>query len=174
MKVSLIAAVSLEGVIGKEQKLPWNVPEDLKYFRDVTTGAPVIMGRKTYDSIGQLLPKRKNIIVTRQKGLIIPGGWLATNIEEALKIAGDAPEIFVIGGGDIYKMALPYADRLYITEIDVHIEGDAHFPFWPQLKTGPVLLAGKSLGFRETSCNARPAIPGENIPSYRFYVFDRE
>jgi dihydrofolate reductase len=175
--ISLIAAVSLNGVIGNEGKLPWSLPEDLKRFKEITYGAPVIMGRKTHESIGFLLPGRKNIIITRSLDRLIPNAWLAPNLERALEIAAhdvtSAKETFVIGGGEIYRLALPMADRLYITEVDLTIEGDATFPEWPGLSRGPVSVAGKALTFREVSREEKKADPVKDRPSFKFLVFDR-
>lgn len=160
-KISLIAAASLNGVIGREQKLPWDLPEDLKYFKEKTYGAPVIMGRKTFDSIRRPLPGRKNIIVTRRTDLIIPGAWLAQTLEQAMAEAGDVPEVFILGGGEIYRLALPYADRIYLTEIDLKIEGDTTFPDFSRDE------------FKETKREERPADKSAGRPSFRFLVFDR-
>lgn len=160
-KVSLIAAASLNGVIGREQKLPWDLPEDLKYFKERTYGAPVIMGRKTFDSIRRPLPGRKNIIVTRRTDLIIPGAWLAQTLEQAMREAGDVPEVFILGGGEIYRLALPFADRIYLTEIDLKIEGDTTFPDFSRED------------FKETKREERPADLSAGRPSFRFLVFDR-
>jgi dihydrofolate reductase len=161
----LIAAVSKNGVIGHDQKLPWNLPEDLKRFKEITYGAPVIMGRKTFESIGRLLPGRKNVIITRSKDRLIPDAWLAGSLEQAIELAGDASEIFILGGGEIYRLALPIADRLYITEVDVRIEGDTTFPEWPALR-----LTGK---FHETSREERKADVEKGRPSFRFLTFER-
>jgi dihydrofolate reductase len=161
----MIAAVSLNGVIGNDQKLPWHLPEDFKRFKEVTYGAPVIMGRKTYESIGRLLPGRKNIILTRGRTLFIPDAYLATTLEGAIALAGDAPEIFILGGGEIYRMGMAIADRIYITEVDVTIEGDTSFPDWPALKTNPA--------FHETKREEKTADPAKDRPSFRFLVFDR-
>jgi dihydrofolate reductase len=172
-RVSLIAAVSKNGVIGREGRLPWNLPEDLKYFKEKTYGAPVIMGRKTYESIGRLLPGRKNIILSRRNDLIVPGAWLAQDLEAALLLTAGASEVFVIGGAEIYALALSSADRLYITEVDVEIEGDAVFPSWPALQSTVVLAGGKGVRFIETSREEREADEGKGTPSFRFLVFDR-
>jgi dihydrofolate reductase len=163
--ISLIAAVSENGVIGRDQKLPWHLPEDFKRFKEITYGAPVIMGRKTYESIGRLLPGRKNIIITRSHERIIPGAYLASSLEGAIELAGEAAEIFILGGGEIYRLALPIADRLYITEVDVKIDGETTFPEWPALR--------RSGRFRETKCEERPADPATGRPSFRFLVFER-
>lgn len=172
-RISLVAAVSQNGIIGNENALPWKLPEDLKRFKELTYGAPVIMGRKTYASIGRLLPGRKNIILTRQLDLIIPGAWLVKSLEAALLLTEEVPEAFIIGGGEIYTLALPIADRLYLTEVDVVIEGDAAFPSWPALKSTSILVGGKGVRFQETSCEERPADESTGRPSFRFYVFDR-
>jgi dihydrofolate reductase len=127
-RLSLIAAMARNRVIGRDNALPWRLPEDLKRFRRLTMGAPIIMGRKTYDSIGRPLPGRRNIVVTRQRDLALAGCEIAGSLEDALALAGDAPEAFVIGGAEIYRAALPLADRLYFTLIDADYEGDAYFP----------------------------------------------
>ncbi len=157
--------MSRNGVIGNDQKLPWHLPEDLKRFKEITYGAPVIMGRKTYESIGRLLPGRKNVIITRSQSMIVPDAALASSLEQAIELAGDAPEVFILGGGEIYRLALPMADRLYITEVDVKIEGDTTFPEWPELR-----LSGR---FREVSREEKAADPAKDRPSFRFLVFDR-
>lgn len=134
MKLSLIVAVSRNGVIGIDNQLPWHLPEDLKYFKSVTMGKPLIMGRKTYDSIGRPLPGRTNIVVTRDPSWQAPGVEVAQSLEVALKLgqsaceAAGADEIMVIGGEQIYRMTLPAADRLYLTQVDAEVEGDAFFP----------------------------------------------
>ena len=155
----------MNGIIGNEQKLPWHLPEDFKRFKEITYGAPVIMGRKTHESIGRLLPGRKNIIVTRSRTMIVPDATLASSLEQAIELAGDAPEVFILGGGEIYRLALPLADRLYITEVDVRIEGDTSFPEWPALKTDP--------RFRQVSREEKTADPAKDRPSFRFLVYDR-
>jgi dihydrofolate reductase len=127
-RISLIAAMARNRVIGRDNQLPWHLPEDLKRFRRLTMGAPVIMGRKTYQSIGRPLPGRHNIVVTRQRDAAWSGCTIAHSLDEALTIAADVAEIFVIGGAELYRLGLPRADRLYLTLIDADSEGDAHFP----------------------------------------------
>ncbi|AOV18406.1 hypothetical protein BJI67_03830 [Acidihalobacter aeolianus] len=124
--VSLVVAVARNGVIGRDNDLPWRLPDDLKRFKAVTLGKPVVMGRKTFESIGRPLPGRENRIVTRQPGLRIEGCRVFQRLEDAL--AGPDEEIMVIGGAQIYAEALPLAERLYLTEVDVEAEGDARFP----------------------------------------------
>jgi len=126
--ISLIVAHDKNRVIGYKNQMPWHLPGDLKYFKETTMGKPLIMGRKTFESIGRPLPGRRNIVITRNKDYHHEGIEVASSFEEALKLAGDAEEIMVIGGGQIFKMALPMADRLYITHIDHAFEGDTYFP----------------------------------------------
>jgi dihydrofolate reductase len=126
--VSLVAALARNRVIGAGSRLPWYLPEDLRRFKRLTMGAPVIMGRKTHESIGKPLPGRRNIVVTRQPGARWEGCEVAGSLEAALAAAGDAPEVFVIGGAELYAAALPRADRLHLTLIDAEYEGDALFP----------------------------------------------
>ena len=132
MKKSIIVAISTNGVIGRNNALPWHMPADMKYFKRMTQGHPIIMGRKTFLSMGSKpLPKRLNIILTRKKDTPTPkGGHLAHTLTEAFAIAADsgAHETFIIGGSEIYRCALPFTDTLYITQIDAHVEGDTYFP----------------------------------------------
>lgn len=128
MTVALIAAVARNGVIGVDGDLPWRIPEDLKRFKALTLGHTLVMGRKTYDSIGRPLPGRTTIVVTRQPGWSADGVLVAHSIEDALaQVEGDA---WVAGGGEVYAGALPYADRLELTEVDLAPDGDACFPDW--------------------------------------------
>jgi dihydrofolate reductase len=134
MKLSLIVAVSRNGVIGINNQLPWHLPEDLKYFKSVTMGKPMIMGRKTYDSIGRPLPGRTNIVITRDPSWQAEGVEVASTLEAALELGrfacdkANADEIMVIGGEQIYRMTLPAAKRLYLTQVEAEVEGDAFFP----------------------------------------------
>lgn len=128
-RLALIAAVAANGVIGSDNALPWRLPEDLKRFRALTLGHPVIMGRRTFESIGRPLPGRRNIVVTRNAAWRVEGCETASSLEAALAAAGTGgDEIFVIGGAQIYAEALPLAQRLYLTEIRQPFTGDARFP----------------------------------------------
>jgi len=127
MAVSIIAAIARNGVIGRGNGLPWHLPEDLKRFRQLTWGQAIVMGRKTYESIGRALPGRENIVVTRQAGFAAAGCRIEHSIESALE-SGDPRHIFVIGGAALYAAALPLASLLYLTEIQADVEGDAFFP----------------------------------------------
>nr|AIA11212.1 Dihydrofolate reductase [uncultured bacterium] len=133
MIISLIAALSKNRVIGKNNDLPWKLPDDMKFFMEKTKGHHTIMGRKNYDSIPlkfKPLPQRTNIVVTRQKKFQAPGCIVVDSLENGLAIAqdNDEPETFIIGGAEIYKLGLPHANRLYLTEIDAEIDGDTFFP----------------------------------------------
>lgn len=129
-RISIIVAVAENGVIGRAGGLPWRLPADLRRFRERTMGHPVIMGRRTWESIGRPLPGRRNIVVTRTPGFRAPGAEIAGSLEEALRLAGDTDEIFVIGGAQLYAEALPRADRIYMTRVRAAPEGDAWFPPW--------------------------------------------
>ena len=136
MKISLIAALSKNRVIGKEQNLPWRLPDDMKYFMETTKGHHVLMGRKNYDSIPvkyRPLSGRENIILTRQSNYTAAGCHVVNTLEDGIELAKKAAEteLFIIGGAEIYNLALPHADQLYMTEISTEIEGDV---FMPEIK----------------------------------------
>lgn len=128
MRISLIVAASANGVIGTAGGLPWHLPDDFRYFRQTTMGSPVIMGRRTRESIGRALPGRRNIVLTRSRDYSADGAVVAGSVDEALAAAGDADEVFVIGGGEIYSLFLDRAARVYLTRVDARIEGDTYFP----------------------------------------------
>lgn len=129
MKISIIVAVAgKKRVIGKKGSLPWYIPEELKRFKEITMGHPIIMGRKTHESIGRVLLGRTNIVITTHPDYQVPGCIIVHSLEEALRQAQGDDECFVIGGGEIYKQALILADKLYLTYIDKEIEGDVFFP----------------------------------------------
>ncbi|WP_039916992.1 dihydrofolate reductase [Cellvibrio mixtus] len=135
MKLAIIVAAARNGTIGRNNQLPWHLPQDLKYFKSVTLGKPVIMGRKTYESIGRPLPGRTNIVITRQPDWqAVAGVVVVSSLEQAIAaaenvVAGAADaEAMIIGGAEIYQLALGRADRVYLTQIEVDIDGDASFP----------------------------------------------
>lgn len=129
--ITLIAAMAENRVIGREGKMPWHIPEDLRRFREVTMGHPVIVGRRTFESIGQALPGRTMIVLTRQVHFRPAGCLVARDLDEALALAGEAEQIFVAGGGTLYRQALPLAERVLLTLVPGGYEGDTSFPELP-------------------------------------------
>lgn len=125
--ISLIAAMAADRVIGMDNAMPWSLPADLAWFKKQTLNKPVIMGRRTFESIGRALPGRLNIVISRSPGNDDSVRWVSSP-QEALALAGDVPEVMVIGGGKIYEQMLEKADRLYLTHIDAEVEGDTQFP----------------------------------------------
>jgi dihydrofolate reductase len=163
-RVALVAALARNRVIGRRNELPWRLPEDLRRFKTLTMGHPVVMGRKTHESIlgaiGRPLPGRLSIVVTRSPDYAAPGCVVATSLEAALAAAGAAEDIFVIGGAEIYRAALARADRLHLTEIDADYEGDAWFPALPPGR------------WREVSRESR--VHGAEFPhDHAFVVYER-
>jgi len=126
--ISLIVAASANNVIGVQGELPWRLSDDLRRFKEISMGKPIIMGRKTWDSIGRPLPGRQNIVITRQEDFAAEGCDVAGSIEEALSKARDVAEVLVIGGSEVYALFLPSAGRLYLTRVHAEVEGDAFFP----------------------------------------------
>jgi len=128
--LALVVAMTPDRVIGLNGDMPWHIPEDLKHFRRVTMGHAIIMGRKTHESIGRPLPRRRNIVITRNRDAEFPGCEVAHSLEEAIDMAreGGDDEPRIVGGGAIYALALPLATKLIVTEVDLSVEGDTHFP----------------------------------------------
>ena len=157
MMISIIAALGRNRVIGSENSIPWKLPADMKRFRELTTGKPVIMGRKTFESIGRPLPNRANIIITTDKNYRADSCIVVHSVDEALK-AAKGSEIMVIGGSQIYKQFLPTANRMYLTFIDKEFEGDAYFPEYSEHE------------WKETS---REEHVDENGLKYSFVNFER-
>lgn len=159
MTIALVAAVARGGVIGRDGGLPWRLPEDMAHFREVTMGNPVVMGRKTWDSLPDRfrpLPGRRNVVVTRNPAWSAEGAERAGSLEEALALVEGSERVSVIGGGEIFASALPLADELRLTEIDLDVDGDAFFPEWE--------------GFVET---AREEHVGENGTAFAFVTYRR-
>lgn len=128
MKISLIVAKSKNNVIGKNNQLPWHLPADLKHFKQITMGKPIIMGRKTFDSIGKPLPGRRNMIISRDKQLFVEGCEVFNSIDDALSAVKNEPEVMIIGGANLYAQTMSRAKCIYLTLIDAEIEGDTFFP----------------------------------------------
>lgn len=164
-RLALIAAMGLNHVIGRDNQLPWHLPEDLKYFRSMTWGKPIIMGRKTFDSLGRPLPGRTNIVVSKQSGLQLPGAWLQANIEDAVHQAerqaalDGVAEIMIIGGETLYRQTLDRADRLYLTLVEAEPAGDAWFP---------------AVDLAQWTLVDERVVPGTDAyPAHRYQVLDR-
>ena len=166
MEVGVIVAVADNGVIGKNNGLPWRIPQDLQYFKRTTLGKPVIMGRKTFDSIGRPLPGRANIVITRNPDYSAEGARVVSSLDEALALASDialidgVDEAMVIGGAEIYHQAIPLADRVYYTEVHAEVDGDA------------VLSGIDWAQWREVS-RERHAAEEPNPFDYSFVVYER-
>jgi dihydrofolate reductase len=159
-RISIIAAVARNGVIGRRNRMPWHLPEDLKRFRQLTLGHAVIMGRRTFESIGKPLAGRNNIVITRSPDWTASGCHAAHSIEAALAAPREREDAFVIGGAEIYALALPFAFRLYMTEIEHDFEGDAFFPEFDRSR------------WREASRESR-VLGGAAGFSYDFVAYDR-
>jgi len=140
IKISMIAAMAKNRVIGKDNQMPWHLPADLKHFKSVTLGKPVVMGRKTYESIGKALPGRKNIVVTRNQAYTLSDAIVVHDCDSALRIASiEADEVMIIGGGAIYEAFLQKAQQLFLTFINIDIEGDTQFPDYEKMASWKVL-----------------------------------
>lgn len=126
--LALVVAAAENGLIGRDNQLPWHLPADLKHFKTITLGKPVIMGRKTFASIGKPLPGRRNLVLTRDARFAADGVETVRSLEEALERTADAPEVMVIGGAEIFRLALPLAQRIYLTRVHATLEGETFFP----------------------------------------------
>ncbi len=126
--VSLIVAMARNGVIGRDNSLPWHLAEDLRRFKVATLGKPILMGRKTFESIGHALPGRTNLVLTRDPGWRAPGAVVVHSVEAALAAAAEAVELVVIGGAEIYRLVMPFARRMYLTHVHADVPGDTYFP----------------------------------------------
>jgi len=156
MKISIIAAVDENRGIGKQGKMPWDIPEDLERFKQLTSGHPVIMGRKTFDSLGKPLTNRTNIIITQNSNTKIKKCFVANSLEESIKIAKEQPgsdEIFIIGGGQIYKQAIAVANKLYLTMVKGVFDVDTVFPDYSMFSKKTFEQPGESNGFEYTFIN---------------------
>ena len=166
MRLSLIVAMSQNGVIGRAGQLPWHLSADLKRFKRLTMGHHMVMGRKTYQSIGRPLPGRTSIVLTRDLSYRAPEVIVAHSLDDALRLAGEDGEVFVIGGAAIYRMAMPRADRMYVTHIHAAVEGDAVFPpvtwnDWKLIQDDPQIPDQNesfAYSFRIYDCQRLPAV----------------
>lgn len=158
--ISIISAMARNRVIGKDNGLPWRLPADLQHFKQITMGKPMIMGRKTWESLPGLLPGRPHIVVTRNPAYNAEGATVVHSLEEGFEAAGDVDEIMIVGGANLYAQALSHAQRMYLTQIDVEVEGDARFPGYDLRE------------WRETAREAHPA--NEKNPfDYQFITLEK-
>ena len=164
LPLSLIAACAHERVIGLNNSMPWHLPADLKHFKQITLGKPIIMGRKTWDSLGRPLPGRLNLVVSRQADLVLPGAEVFTDLQAAIARANQwaleqgVDEVMLIGGGQLYAQALEQAERIYLTRIDLTVAGDAYFPEFD--------------GWQRIEHEAHPA--QDEAPAYAFEIWIKE
>jgi dihydrofolate reductase len=158
--ISLLVAATENGVIGRDNGMPWHLPDDLKHFKALTLGKPVLMGRKTFDSIGKPLPGRTNLVLTRATDWAAPGVTVVRDLEEAIRASGAAPELVVAGGAQVYALALPRAARIHLTRIHAVIEGDTRLP-----ELDPDC-------WQETACESRPA-DARHAYALSFITLDR-
>lgn len=159
-RISLVVATSANNAIGLNGELPWHLPADLRQFKQVTMGKPIVMGRRTWDSIGRPLPGRLNIVITRQRAFQADGAVVVSSPAAALKAAGDVDEIAIIGGAEIYELFLPKASRIYLTLVDCHVDGDTFF-------------AIPKTGVWHKKSEQRHASDDKNAHDYTFMIFDR-
>lgn len=161
MRISLIAAMDRNRVIGKENDIPWRIPEDWKYVKNITKGYPIILGRRNLESIGKPLPDRRNIILTRNEDFNFKGCEIVHSIEDVFEICRDEKEIFIFGGEQIYNIFLPYVQKMYITNIHDEFEGDTFFP---------------EINFNEwEEISVRKGIKNDKNPyEYYFHVYERK
>lgn len=159
-RISLVVAMARNRVIGAYNALPWHLPADLTHFKALTMGHHIVMGRKTYESIGKPLPGRTSVVVTRNANFSAPGVIVANSLEAAISACGNDDEIFVIGGAELYRQAIALADRIYLTEIDADISGDAHFT---ELDSKHWLETGRASHIKDE----------KNAYSYHFVIYDR-
>jgi dihydrofolate reductase len=159
--VSIIAAMDRNRLIGNNNQLPWHLPADLAHFKRVTMGKPIIMGRKTYESIGRPLPGRTNIVLTRSADFHVEGVMTAHSVEQALDIAAGENEVMIIGGSAIYQLFMPRADRLYLTHVEHSYQGDAWFPEF-DLEQWRVIASEEHMA------------DGKNSSAYRFVTYERK
>lgn len=159
MKISIIVAMTDRRVIGRGGRLPWHLPADLRRFKQLTMGHHLVMGRKTYESIGRPLPGRTSIVLTRQANYQPAGALVAAGLDEALELAPD-DDVFIIGGAEVYRMALPRADRLLVTRVEADVEGDTFFPEF-------------SAASWKLQCVERHEADARNPLSYSFETYER-
>ncbi|MEY4762344.1 MAG: hypothetical protein RLZZ200_2200 [Pseudomonadota bacterium] len=160
-RLTAVVAATENDVIGRDNGMPWHLPADLAYFKSVTLGHPVLMGRKTCEAIGRPLPGRRNLVLSRNADLRLPGVEVVASVDAALSVVGDVPELMVIGGAALYQLAMPQTDRVHLTRLHMTLEGDAFFPRLPATE------------WDETSRSARRPADERNACDMTFFVYER-
>ncbi|MGB7905169.1 MAG: dihydrofolate reductase [Steroidobacteraceae bacterium] len=166
--VSIIVATDERGAIGRGGGLPWRLPDDLKRFKALTMGKPIVMGRKTWDSIGKPLPGRHNIVITRQAAFAVPGVTVVASLDDALRVVGDVPEVCIIGGAEIYRLALPRAGLIHLTRVHAVVDADTYFPElaageWDEVPAAQHAADGKH-AYAYSCVELRRRRPGDESP----------
>jgi len=161
MLLTAVVAATENSVIGRDNGMPWHLPADLQHFKSVTLGSPVLMGRKTFEAIGRPLPGRRNLVLTRSGEFSVPGIEVVHSLDEAIGLAGDVPELMIIGGAALYELALPRTQRVHLTRLHMTLDGDAHFPALPDSH------------WREVSRSERRAADERNACDMTFLVLER-
>ncbi|RPH43199.1 MAG: dihydrofolate reductase [Burkholderiales bacterium] len=168
-RLTLVVARARDGVIGRDNALPWHLPEDLQHFKATTMGHPILMGRRTFESIGRPLPGRRTVVLTRDAGWARDGCERAGSLDEAIALCAGAPEAFVVGGAQVYREAMARADRLIVTDIDLDVDGDARFPSidpaaWTCTSRSPA-VSRTGLHYAIGVWERQPGTPGNRVPA---------
>ena len=167
MKISIIVARSTQGVIGRDNELPWRLPADLKHFKKTTLGHPIIMGRNTWESLGRPLPDRRNMVISRTPGFSAEDAETFSSLEDALSACEASDQVFIIGGAQVYEQAIEFADEMIITEVQIDVVGDAHFPEFEEEDWRVTHL-------EEHPVEADPKNPGKEFPAFAFVTYTRK
>jgi dihydrofolate reductase len=161
MRLTAVVAATENDVIGRDNGMPWHLPADLKHFREITLGHPVLMGRRTFEAIGRPLPGRRNLVLSRSGAFAAPGVEVVHSLDEALSVVGDVPELMIIGGAALYALALPRTDRVHLTRLHMMVDGDVRFPALPDSE------------WREVSRSPRRPADERNACDMSFLVLER-
>lgn len=167
MEIIIIVARSTQGVIGRDNELPWRLPADLKHFKSTTLGHPIIMGRNTWESLGRPLPDRTNIVISRTPGFFAEDAQTFTSLEDALASCEASEKVFIIGGAQVYEQAIEIAHKLIITEVELDVVGDAHFPEFDAEDW-------RITHFEEHPAQPDAKNPGKRFPAYAFITYERK
>ena len=167
MEIIIIVARSTQGVIGRDNELPWRLPADLKHFKNTTLGHPIIMGRNTWESLGRPLPDRRNIVISRTPGFSAEDAETFSSLEDALSACETSDQVFIIGGAQVYEQAIEFADEMIITEVQIDVVGDAHFPEFEEEDW-------RVTNFEEHPPEPDPKNPGKEFPAFAFVTYTRK